>query len=472
MKMTFKHQTARYISWVLIALLGSVVSVNVQANYTLPEYQKLTLDNKLTIYLMEQKEVPLVDINVVVKAGAIQDGDKAGLNSLTLSNMQLGTKQQTKVEIEESLDFIGAELDTWSNAEFSSISASFASKDQAKMLGVIRDMLITPRFDAAEFAKHKSRHLVRLEQQKESPRAVIGTYFNKLIYGDNGYGASVDGDATSVTSITLADLKTFHSNWYQPQNTAVVVAGDFDSKTMLIRLKALFSGWQNQTLPQRKMPTKAKSFNQSNVLLVNKSDATETRFLIGGEGIKRANPDFVAISVINTILGGRFTSWLNDELRVNAGLTYGARSSFTSYAQSGTFRISTFTKTSTTVEAIDLALKTYQKLWQQGVDEQTLASAKAYVKGQFPPRYETSTELAQLLGEMFIYDFDQGFINNFEHQVNSLTTDKAKHIIAKYFPQQNLQFVLVGKAQDIKEKVEKYGKVKQVNIKDIGFNIQ
>ena len=464
MKMTFKHWVTRFIALAVVTL-----STSAQAGYTLPKYQKLTLDNKLTIYLMEQHEVPLIDINVVVKAGAIQDGIKPGLNALTLANMQLGTKQQSKQEIEESLDFIGAELNTVAGAEHASVSASFASKDQAKVLGIIRDIMITPRFDPEEFAKHKSRHLVRLEQQKESPRAVIDTYFNKVIFGDKGYGSARNGDAKSIASINLDDLKYFHKMWFQPQNTAVIVTGDFDSESLLIRLKALFSGWENTTLPQRTEPSTAKQFTKPSVLLVNKSDSNETRFLIGGKGVKRANPDYVAITVINTILGGRFTSWLNDELRVNAGLTYGARSSFSTYANSGSFKISTFTKTSTTIDAIDLALKTYEKLWKQGVDEKTLASAKAYVKGQFPPKYETSTDLAQLLGAMFIYGFDESFINNFEQQVNSLTTTKAQKIIEQYFPKQNLQFVLIGKAEEIKEQVKKYGKVTEVDIKDVGF---
>lgn len=465
MKTIFKR-----ISLTAIALV-STLSVTANASYKLPEYQKLTLDNKLTIYLMEQKEVPLIDINVVVKTGAINDGTKPGLNTLTVANMELGTAQQTKDQIEESLDFIGAQLNANSGSELSGVSASFASKDQAKVLGIIRDVLISPRFDAKEFEKHKTRHLVRLEQQKESPRSVIGTYFNKVIFGDTGYGSAASGDSASVKAITLDDIKANHARWYQPQNTAVVIAGDFDSKTMLIRLKALFSGWQNGAAAQSTTPAPAKDFKQSNVLLVNKSDAIETRFLIGGKGVKRSNPDYVAITVINTILGARFTSWLNDELRVNAGLTYGARSNFSAYGHSGSFRISTFTKTSTTVEAIDLALKTYERLWKKGVDAKTLDSAKAYVKGQFPPKYETSRQLAQLLGSMFGYGFDEKFINTFEQQVNSLTPAKAAKIVEKYFPKENLQFVLVGKAEAIKDDVAKYGKVTTIEIKDAGFKV-
>ncbi|MGE5351629.1 MAG: M16 family metallopeptidase, partial [Acidobacteriota bacterium] len=204
-------------------------------------------------------------------------------------------------------------------------------------------------------------------------------------------------------------------------------------------------------------------------LLVNKDDATETTFLIGSYGIKQSNPDYVAVEVINTILGGRFTSWLNDELRVNSGLTYGARSEFSALKETGTFTISTYTGTATTVDAIDIALKVLKRLHEKGIDEKTLTSAKNYLKGQFPPKYETSGALAQLLVNMFTYNFNESFINDFEKNVDSLTLVKAKDIIAKYFPENNLQFVLIGKASEIKEKVAKYGQMTTVDIKDEGF---
>ena len=143
-----------------------------------------------------------------------------------------------------------------------------------------------------------------------------------------------------------------------------------------------------------------------------------------------------------------------------------ALSNFTSYKHSGSFAISSFTKTSTTIEAIDLALKTYQRLFKQGIDEKTLASAKAYVKGKFPPQFETSQDLSYLLAQMYTYDFDENYINTFEQQVNSLTVEKTQQLIKKYFPQDNLQTVIIGKAAELQKSVAKYGEMREVNIND------
>ncbi|MBT1063826.1 insulinase family protein [Bowmanella sp. Y26] len=434
------------------------------AGFSLPKYEKVTLQNGLTLYLMEQHEVPLIDLVVTVKAGAVDDS-KAGLAKLTAANLILGTQQLPRAELEAKLDFIGAQLDADAELEYSSVSASLASKDLDQVLQWVKDSLLTPAFDDQEFAKHKQRYLANLQQKTESPKAVIKDYFNAQLFKGHPYAAEIDGSNTSVAGISLADVKAFHKRWYTPDNTAVIVAGDFDTKQLKSKLSKLFATWQGKAPARAKLTTPVQP-KQAQVLLVDKPDAVESTFMIGGAGMAMSNPDYVAVSVINTILGGRFTSWLNDELRVNSGLTYGARSRFESHQQGGSFYISTFTKTDTTKQAIDLALQTYQKLWKQGIDQSTLDSAKAYVKGQFPPNYETSAQLASLMSDMFIYGFDEDFINGFSERVNALTVDKSQSLIEQYFPSQNLQFVVVGQAEIIKDWVKGYGQLQQVNIQD------
>lgn len=449
-----------------LALLSFCFGLSAHAAYKLPAYNQVVLDNGLTLFLMEQHEVPLIDISIVTKVGAINDGKLAGLSQITAKNLTLGTQSLTKLALDKEIDFIGANIDSSAGAEFSTINASFASKDQNKMLTLLRDMTIAPVFNPEEFSKYKNRHLLQLEQAKESPRAVINDYFNRLLFGENGYGSLVSGEKTSVDKVQLADLKKHHKKWFQPSNSAIVMVGDFDSKKVQQQLSKLFANWQDTQKLPKALTTEKLTTKKANVLLVNKEDAGETTFAIGGAGIARNNPDRVGVSVINTILGGRFTSWLNDALRVNAGLTYGARSRFNAYSRDGSFAISTFTKTATTVEAIDLALATYNKLWQQGIDQPTLDSAKAYVKGQFPPKFETSSQLAALLVNMYGYGFDESYINTFEQQVNALTITKTKELIKNYFPKDNLQYVLIGKASEIRDQVAKYGEIKETDIND------
>lgn len=436
-------------------------------DYKLPVYQKFTLKNGLTVYLMEQHEVPMINASVILTAGAIYDGDKAGLASLTATALKHGTKNYPKAKLDEELDFIGASVNTYASKEFAGLSTEFAAKDKDKVLAIINELLTAPVFDTAEFSKEKKRILLRLDQAKESPRSVIGSYFDKFLYGDHAYGNIVSGTISSVSGLVPNDIKKLYKENYIPNGAAISIVGDFNTKEMKSIVTKLFSDWQQGKQNNADIasePITKPTVNR--VLLINKDDAKETTFLIGAPGISRNNPDYVAIDVINTLFGGRFTSMLNDELRVNTGLTYGANSRFSPLKNGGTFMISTFTASKTTEPAIDKALEVLNKLHKDGVDEQSLTSAKNYVKGQFPPRYETGGQLAGLLTQMFWYNFNESYINNFQKNVDELTVDKAKEIIAKYFPKDKLQFIMVGKSAEIKKIVEKYGPVTEAQIKE------
>jgi predicted Zn-dependent peptidase len=439
-----------------------------QAKFKLPAYEKFKLPNGLTVYLMEQHEVPTINIAAVIPSGAVLDAEKQGLASLTAKALQFGTKSYTKAQIEEQMDFIGASYNTYAGKELAGLSAKFAAKYQDKVLPIINELLTAPSFNEEEFSKEKKRILTQLERAKESPRSVIGNYWDNFMYGKHPYGNPVSGSVSSVQNLSIADVKSFYSKNYGPNGAAIAVVGDFKAKEMKAKISKLFGKWNN-SVNTAAISSTIESPKEARVLLVNKSDARETTMLIGGKGVSRNNPDFVAIEVVNTVLGGRFTSWLNDELRVNSGLTYGANSRFSTLKNSGTFYISTFTATATTKATVDKALEVLKKLREKGLDEATLQSAKNYVKGQFPPDYETPAQLASLLTDMFWYNFNEDFINTFESRVDGLTIEKSKEIIQKYFSAENLQFVFVGNAAEIKNVVSAYGKVTEKQIKEDSF---
>lgn len=450
------------------AATNQTVSVDT-GSFKMPAYEHYQLDNGLSVYLMPQKEVPLITVNAVVRVGAVND-TTSGVAAMTAQSLLLGAKGKSKSDIEQMVDFLGASIGAQAGKEGSYVSADFMAKDIDKMLPLVRDLLVSPDFDASEFDKLRQREMAGLAQAKESPRNVIGRYFDKLIFGQHPYGNPSSGTRTSLEELNVSQLRAFHKSYYQPSNSAIAVVGDFEPEVMKAKLTSLFSLWSNGEAVQAPMLAKGQpALAKSQVLLVNKGDAIETTFLIGGKGIARDNPDYVGLQVVNTILGGRFTSWLNDELRVNAGLTYGARSGFTPYSQGGIFRISTFTKSETTKEAIDLALKTYARLWEKGIDQATLDSAKAYVKGQFPPQFETSGQMAGLLSDMYLYGFDDAFINDFQANVDGLTLADTQRLIGDYFPQDKLQYVLIGNADKIADIAAQYGDVKRVEIDAIGF---
>ena len=453
----------------LLLLTLTTLSASAQNNFKVPKYEKFKLKNGLTVYLMEQHEVPLINVSAVFDAGSINDGDQYGLAALTADAVVFGTQKYTKSQIEEITDYVGANLSTMAGKEGASVRSSFAVKDQDKLFDVIQQVVMYPVFDATEFDKHKQRTLLELAQAKESPRSVIGNYFNGFVFDKHPYATPTGGTKSTVDKITVQDVKKFYQSNYTTGKGAVAVVGDFKMADMKKRITALFGDWKTTEARMIKRAVPELNFDKSRVLLINKDDARETTFYIGGKGIPYSSPDYIPVLVVNTVLGGRFTSWLNDALRVNSGLTYGASSRFSRYKMAGTFMISTFTKNSTTVPAVDMALDVLDSLHKTGIDDKVLASAKAYVKGDFPPDYESSGALAGLLTDMFIYNFDENFINTFQAKVDGLTTAQAKSIIEQYFPKDKLQFVMVGKASEIKEQVKKYGEVSEKQIKADGY---
>ena len=455
------------ILFVFAALLS--LSASAQNNFKVPAFEKFKLKNGLTIYLMEQHEVPLINVSAVFDAGSINDGERFGLASITADALLFGTQKYTKPQIEEMTDFVGATINTYAAKDMAGVTSSFAVKDQDKLFYIIQQVLMHPAFDKTEFEKHKQRAIQELVRQKESPRAVISNYMNAFMFNNFPYATPGDGITSTIEKLTAADAKAFYEGNYTSGKGAIAIVGDFKTADMKKKVTALFGTWKTAPYRMVKRVAPDLEFEKSRVLLVDKPDARETTFVIAGKGVDYNSADYVPVMVVNTILGGRFTSWLNDALRVNSGLTYGARSAFTRYKYAGTFAISTFTKNSTTVPAIDMAMQVLDSLHKTGINEEILQSAKAYVKGSFPPAFESAGALARLLTDMHIFNFDESYINTFQSKVDGLTTARAKEIIDTYFPKDKLQFVLIGKADEIRDQVKKYGDITEKQIKVDGF---
>lgn len=460
-------KTILYISLLLLFTISThSAKTQSQPRYQLPHYEKVKMPNGITLYLMEKHDVPVISINAIIPAGAINDGDKAGLASLTADCLKCGTKSFSKTDIEKQFDFLGASVYTYGTIEYAALNTRFATKDEERILPIVKEMLVNPVFPETEFIKEKKLTLVGLDQAKETPGSVIDSYWNKFFYGDNVYGNVVSGTVSSVTTLTAIDAKEFYKKYYTPDGSAIAIAGDFETNEMKTKLLKLFSEWKKTISANKVVSGPVNVPTTSRVLLVNKDDALETTFYIGSLGIARNNPDYLAAEVVNTFFGGKFTSWMNNELRIKSGLTYGAFSYFDYNKKTGALIITTHTANATTQATIDKALEVINRLHTQVIDEETLNSAKNYMIGQSPPEYQSTNQLAGLMIRMFWFGFDESYINNFKANVNAVTVAKANEVIAKYFLKDNLQFVMIGKASDIKPIAEKYGKVSEVQIKD------
>jgi len=436
----------------------------------LPAHEKVVLKNGLTVLLLEKHGVPMINLFAIVKAGAASDpAGQEGLASATVGLLRKGTKSRTAQQFAADLDYIGASFETEAGPDFSSVSAEFLTKDLDRGLSLFSDALLHPIFAKDEVEKMLAQELDGVRSAKDDPRQVLGFYYDGYLYGTHPYGRSTDGDELSLKRIRRDSVTKFYEANYAPGNTILGVAGEFGTAEMRKKLEDMLGAWPGHAVSATPIapPAPAKG---KRLLLVDKPDATQTYFAIGNVGIARTDPDRVAIRVVNTIFGGRFTSELNEELRVKSGYTYGASSFFDSRKAPGPFGIFSFTKNETTTQAIDLALQVLENLHKKGVTPEQLASAKSYIKGQFPPNIETSRHLAQIIATHEFYGLGDEEINQLEARVDGVTPEIARQVTQRHFPAENLVFVLIGKSSAIGPAVEKYAEKRDArNISEPGF---
>ncbi|MFZ5844670.1 MAG: M16 family metallopeptidase [Pseudomonadota bacterium] len=459
------------LHWLAAAALTAVSSL-VSAGFELPAHERYQLDNGLTVYLMPQQEVPLVHVRLELAAGAIADGKEHGIAALAADSLLLGSKQYSKDTLEAAVDLRGATLNAGADLESAHVVAEFLNKDNAAIWPIFVDAVRNPLFPEVEISKLRERRLQQLSLAKQSPRQVIDNYFRAMMYADSVYANPVAGLESTVKAIDRAAVERFYRSHYQPQSAVLIVVGDYDAKAMKKQIQQAFGNWRGERKTTASEPAAVPvAVSEARVMLVDKPDAIETTFYVGGAGVARKHPDYNALTVINTILGGRFTSWLNDELRVNSGLTYGARSQFNAMRGGGLFNITTFTARANTEKAIDLALATYQRIWTQGIDAATLESAKAYVKGLYPPRFETAADLADALAMLHQYGMSKAEFDQYLADVEALTLDRANALARQHLPKDKLQFVLIGNAAEIGAVAAKYGKVSQIDIQQDRYQL-
>lgn len=437
----------------------------------LPPFERVTLDNGLTLLLMEQHEVPLLSLQLVVRAGGASDPKgKEGLANVTASLLRRGTGAHTGDALAEALDALGAELGGGAGYELSSLQGEFMAKDADVGLALMAEMVMHPSFPADELAKKLSRLADGVRRAKDEPRQVLRRYAASFYYGpDHPYGRPLSGDERSLKQITRDDLVRFHAQRWVPGNAMLAMVGDLPTATLLALARKHFGPWPKAPVPAQVLPPQ-RAHEPARVLLVDKPDAPQAHFTLIAPGLDRRHADRTGVQVVNTVLGGSFTSWLMTKLRVEAGLTYGAGSGFSLRSQPGHFAVTSFTETPNAERAIDLAAQQVERLRRDGPTADELAGVRAYVKGQFPPSLETSDQLADTLTTLEYFGLGRDEIDGFMGRVDAVQPAVAKRLISEHFPRrQDLIYVIIGKAAELRPLAAKLGKVTEKKISDPGF---
>ena len=453
---------------VAVSLLFAAVCATAQVK--LPQYTRTVLPNGVVVDLMPKPGVPLVGIQVLVKGGA--EAEPAGLQGLagiTSDLLRKGTAKLSADDFSDQLDALGGAFRTRSDYSSTVITAEFLKKDFDLGLELLNQAVLRPTFPEAEVKKLLAQRLDAVKAVKDNPQGAIGLYYQAFFFGANHpYGHPAD--ESSLGRMTRANLEAFHKSNYCGRNIVVIVSGEFDSAAVQSKVAAVFGAIPAGTAFEWKSAPASDA--RTRLLLVDKSDATQTYFYIGQPGVDRKTPDRARLLILNTLFGGRFTSMLNEALRVNSGLSYGANSRVQQTRLPGSIVITTYTKTETTTQAIDMALDILKALGEKGITADQLASAKAYIKGTYPPQnLETADQLSAALADLELYGLDRSEIDNLFQQIDAVTLDQANAAAKKYFKSTGLTFVLLGNAAKIRESIRKYSdSITEIPIQSPGFS--
>lgn len=448
-----------------IAMTGMMMSSGNEAavgEFRLPPAVQRTLPNGMRIYAIELHELPLVSFEIVVSAGAAQDPrGKEGIAELVADLLRKGTGGRSAREIADAVDFAGGSLDASADQDGTRVTAEFLSGDSALALDLLADTLLHPAFASEEVDRLRSERIGELKAALENPGLLASRRFVEILYGDHPYGHSTAGWETTVATISPDDVRAFYRRHYIPENTILVAAGDFEAPKMLDAIEAKFGAWKAVAEPRDGLAEPAR-LKKRTVFLIDKPDATQSQIRIGAIGMPRVDPDYAVVQVANTILGGGFTSRLVEEIRVNRGLTYGASSRFFSFVQRGPFLISTFTKNPTTVETIRVALEVLEKFHKEGVTEEEVSKARRYIKGNFAIGLQAPGAIAGAMAEIAFYRLPSDYYDTYLTRIASVTRQEANQAIAKHFPLERLNIVVLGRAAEIRKELGTVGPVTEV----------
>lgn len=437
----------------------------------LPDYQRIELENGAVLLLLKKPDVPMIGFEAVIRGGATAEpASRSGTASLMAELLRKGAGDRNATEFAATVEGLGGELDTGAGQESVQVSGSFLSRDAEVGIGLLADLLMRPRLDESEFIKLRDRTVQFIKAAKDgSPNRLLGVYAAGFVFDGHPYSRPSFGDESSLPTIGIDNIKRFYREQIGADRLILAVTGDFETDQVVALLRNAFGSWRRAAAPLPEYGS-APRVEGGRVLLVDKPDATQTYFWMGNIGVSKYFPQRASLALANTVFGGRFTSMLNTALRIESGLTYGARSSVSQPRQAGSVAISSFTATETTVDAIDMALDVLDNLHESGLDAEAVASSKAYILGQFPLAFETAPQLARQMAQLEFYGLDTGYINAYAQELVKADMTGIEQVIESVYPARDeLVFVLIGNAAAIRSDVAKYGTVTEMTITDLRF---
>jgi zinc protease len=421
-----------------------------------PPYEVRTLPNGLQVVVVEQHEQPSISVRMLVGAGSAQDvAPRHGVANMVASLLDQGTTTRTAQQIADAVDTIGGDVVAGAGTDVTFAYVTVLKDSFAQSLDLLSDIVRAPAFAPEELERQRDQLRSALKVSYQDPDYVASVVFERLVYGFHPYGYPGTGTPASIERITRADLVAFHQQYFAPNNCILAVVGDVVPADAVAAIEKTFGPWERREVPtvlvlQPPPPT-------GRIVVIDVPDAVQTEIRAGHLGVKRTADDFMAVDLAVRILGGEGASRLQQVLRMQRGLTYGASADLEAYRMTGAIVAETDTRSEATGEALRVMVDEFFRLQRESVGARELDGAKAYLAGSYPLSIETPDAIATKVLTALFYGLPLKELETFRERVNAITPGDIERVTRAYFTPDRLSIVLAGNAAAFLNQLQRVG---------------
>jgi len=436
----------------------------------LPPLHESKTSSGLTVLVSPRGPLPLVALRLTVLGGSSTDPrGQEGLADFTTQLCRRGTARMSADEINEAVEFVGGSLYSGVSEDAVTFGVTAPAEHAAAMLDVLAQVATEPSFPQEEVDSGRERALAQLANDLDDPALLADRALLRALWGDHPYGHDTAGSARSVEGLGRDDVARFHRERLGPRVASLVVVGAVDPDEMAAAADRAFARWSGGPEAAPALPLPERAALAGRVVVVDKPDLTQSQVRLGSLAFQKAHPDYLPSQVVNAVLGGGFTSRLVDEIRVNRGLSYGASSYFDPSRVTGSFQVSTFTKTESTREIVSVALAEVRKMRAKGPRPAELEKAKTYLCGLYPLRLETNESLAGAVADIRVNGLGDDYLARYRSRVMEVTAARAAELAGRWFlPEDGRALAVVGRADRVVPQLEALGPVEVWKVADLG----
>jgi len=430
------------------------------------EAETFDLDNGLKVIVVENHKIPQVSFQLRLINDPIAERDKVGYASMASTIIRRGTESMTKAEIDEAADFIGGSV----SSNQGGIFATALTKHQDKILGLMTDVLYNPSFPEEELGKIKTQTLSGLESQKTEPNSIASNIRAKVLYGDrHPYGEIQTPE--DVENITMDDLKKYYNRFYVPSNAYLIMVGDIDRAGAKSIANEYFGEWEG-SMPKRPARRVHPEKSDCQVSFAHKDGAVQSVINVASAfKLRPGEPDVIPASVMNSLLGGGFSSRLNQNLREDKAFTYGSGSSFRADPVTASFNASASTRSEVTDSSLVEILYELNRLRTEKVDEQELTSMKNFMTGGFARSLESPQTIAGFAYNIARYNLPSDYYQKYLKRLNAVSSQDIMDMANKYLNPETMSIVVVGNKDEVADKLKTFDDDGEITFYDAFANV-